>query len=505
VGDGLCKFFEALDPHLYLKPHDHPDYKKYFKSNDKTGDNQNAPTANEHSVPVIPDSGSFRIAKTFGNLLFFGTASPSKESGEYEFNITYDDGDHENMTRVEAESCAQLCNTKKRDPRSQLGYDKREFELLPKKFKFKQIHDHKIIIDSSNCFVACVKVDYSIGEGVKAQTHSAWVQLGTLMSYSRNIESLWSALRNYIEKHYIRDEDKFRFHEHLFQFFAVSGGRRSSRYSNKNSNMNMISYNYDPSAEEVMCVSANQRLIKKGIDQVEPLMSRHTMLISKDTVVPTSYPEACSSRDTQWVDATTKCVEDMKLANIGKWVRLVDAPSSISSRFVYQAKARPENRIEAFCRWTPRGFEEIPNEHFDPDNIFSGTPQLWALRLILVKALTAKWPTFHIDFKRAFSQVPLKERVHVRMPKGYVVHDDEGYEMCLLLEKSSEGLKQSSANWSEFLDDFLLKDGFERCIKEPKLFKKKIEDGSWAYIEVYVDDIYGTCKTKSGSKHSSIA
>ena len=90
---------------------------------------------------------------------------------------------------------------------------------------------------------------------------------------------------------------------------------------------------------------------------------------------------------------------DIDLADVGDWVRISDVQvRPISSRFVYQVKTRLGGRLEAFCRWTPRGFEEEPITHFDPDDIFAGTPQLWALRMIILKALTSKWKTIHLDF-----------------------------------------------------------------------------------------------------------
>ncbi len=67
-----------------------------------------------------------------------------------------------------------------------------------------------------------------------------------------------------------------------------------------------------------------------------------------------------------------KCIYDMDLAEIGEWIRVAETEmESISSRFVFQIKYRPNGEIEAFCRWTPRGYEEQPGEHYDPEDIFA--------------------------------------------------------------------------------------------------------------------------------------
>jgi hypothetical protein len=81
------------------------------------------------------------------------------------------------------------------------------------------------------------------------------------------------------------------------------------------------------------------------------------------------------------------------------------------------------------------------------------------------------------------------------MPKGYHKYDDEGYELlCLRLRKSSEGLKQSAAQWDQMLSVFLLKHKFERCIKEPHIWRSPVlSTGDRAVMTIYVDDIYLTC------------
>ena len=132
-------------------------------------------------------------------------------------------------------------------------------------------------------------------------------------------------------------------------------------------------------------------------------------------------------------------------------------------------------------------------EHYDPDKIFAGTPQLWALRMIIVKALVSRWKTIHLDFKRAFSHAPIDRPVYVTLPRGYHLYDEDGKELCIRLRKSSEGLKQSAAQWEEVLNEFLLADGLTQCAKEPHMWRsEKLSGGTRAYITVYVDDMYMT-------------
>ena len=188
-----------------------------------------------------------------------------------------------------------------------------------------------------------------------------------------------------------------------------------------------------------------------------------------------------------------RCISDLDTAKVGRWVILNDVIESgvkpISSRFVFQEKKRPGNKREAFCRWTPRGFEEEAGTHYDPFRIFAATPQLWCLRYILVTALVNGQETFHFDFKRAFSHADLDENVVVTMPKGFAVYNKNGDEMCLELYKSSEGLKQSAANWQRRLMNKLKQLGYQNNVKEPCLWASSDKRVSFC---IHVDDMYGT-------------
>ena len=87
------------------------------------------------------------------------------------------------------------------------------------------------------------------------------------------------------------------------------------------------------------------------------------------------------------------------------------------------------------------------------------------------------------------------------MPNGFHKYDEDGNELCLRLTKSSEGLKQSAANWQKKLMKYLIKAGFIQCVKEPCLWRLDRGDDGIVVIEVYVDDMFGTMsKCDSNSK-----
>jgi len=386
------------------------------------------------------------------------------------------------------------------DPRSQPGSDAGDFTVLPGKISCREVIDHKIVLSSFNSHIAVVKCRYEFTLGGVAVTRIEWVAVGALLYYAVNFSDTWAMLRTYMLTFYsdadVYDESKY--HPELFSFLRVKSGGKTSR---KTAAMGLISYEYDPDSETVHAFSGDTR--KPMFRDKEkfiafssaPIYTNPLRLENADVLVPKDYPEVLRLGSDVWRRATDICIRDFALADIGDWVRIRDVKDKlISSRFVYQCKTRLAGNLEAFCRWTPRGYEEEPITHFDPDLIFAGTPQLWGLRLILVMALYLGWKTYHLDFKRAFSHAPIDRPVYCKLPRGYHKYDSEGYELCICLRKSSEGLKQSAANWDKILTAHLLSLDFENCIKEPHVWRSPIlADGSRALMCIYVDDIYLTC------------
>ena len=490
VGERLCKFFDSYDEKLYLLTSENQVYRKYLQYETTPG-----------VVPLLPDKTDFRIAKKFGKDYYFGVASRNNELGDLKYDVRYDDGDFEDMTDFEIDAAKALyIKLSDKDPRSQRGYGADTFSVLPRKITLLELLDHKIVNTSYNNWMAVVRCRYEFTVSGVREERVEWVSLGALLSYVVNFDDSWAMIRTYIMSDYESVSDRHRYHPELFQFLRLE---RSTRTSNKTASMGLISFEYDPDSETVHAFSADtkkpifrDRGRFKSFASKSPNRLRSLSLDSADVQVPKNYAEALKLSTNVWVDATEVCIYDFGLADIGDWVPLADVPSGvkpISSRFVYQVKTRLGGKLEAFCRWTPRGFEEQPLEHYDPDSIFAGTPQLWALRMIIVKALTAQWKTIHLDFKRAFSHAPIDRPVYVTLPRGYHLYDENGQELCIRLRKSSEGLKQSAAQWEGVLNEFLLEEGFTQCKKEPHMWRSNtLPSGTRAYVTVYVDDMYIT-------------
>jgi len=93
-----------------------------------------------------------------------------------------------------------------------------------------------------------------------------------------------------------------------------------------------------------------------------------------------------------------------------------------------------------------------------------------------------------MDVNGAYLNAPLKERVYMAQPDGYV---KGGVFMVWLLKKALYGLKQSGREWGEHITAFIMSLGFARCKSDPCVYIRASASGRPILIAVYVDDIPG--------------
>ncbi|KAJ4756255.1 reverse transcriptase [Rhynchospora pubera] len=92
-----------------------------------------------------------------------------------------------------------------------------------------------------------------------------------------------------------------------------------------------------------------------------------------------------------------------------------------------------------------------------------------------------------LDVKTAFLHGDLEEKIYMQQPEGYEVAGKENY-VCLL-NKSLYGLKQSPRQWYKKFDAFMASIGFQRSEYDSCVYFKKLLDGSFMYLLLYVDDM----------------
>ena len=105
--------------------------------------------------------------------------------------------------------------------------------------------------------------------------------------------------------------------------------------------------------------------------------------------------------------------------------------------------------------------------------------------MIIILNESPSYEMEHWNFKMAFTQADLNEKIFMHQPELFVMK--ENY-VCLL-KKSLYGLKQAAKNWAEMLRQLFRDICFTNFFSDPCVYFKKI-DSAWCFASTHVDDIF---------------
>nr|GEZ01091.1 ribonuclease H-like domain-containing protein [Tanacetum cinerariifolium] len=104
-----------------------------------------------------------------------------------------------------------------------------------------------------------------------------------------------------------------------------------------------------------------------------------------------------------------------------------------------QAEERKQLQDDEFTNPFPKGYAQ--EEGIDFEESFAPVARLEAVRIFIAYAVHKSFPIFQMDMKTAFLNGPLKEKVYVAQPDGFV--DPDHLEKVYHLRKALYGLKQA--------------------------------------------------------------
>ncbi|KAM1630317.1 hypothetical protein ACFX2K_018465 [Malus domestica] len=158
---------------------------------------------------------------------------------------------------------------------------------------------------------------------------------------------------------------------------------------------------------------------------------------------------------------------------------------SISCKWVYKIKRRPDGSIERYkARLVARGFSQ--QYGLDYDETFSPVAKLTTVRVLLALAANKDWNLWQMDVKNAFLHGELDREIYMIQPMGFQSQDHPEY-VCKL-RKALYGLKQAPRAWYGKIAEFLTQSGYSVTPADSSLFVKANE-GKLAIVLVYVDDL----------------
>ena len=119
------------------------------------------------------------------------------------------------------------------------------------------------------------------------------------------------------------------------------------------------------------------------------------------------------------------------------------------------------------------------------DDLFAGTPPLWAARLLVSKLATWKrrhWKAMVIDVSSAFLYADALREMYIELPDC----DKEGKKKDMVgkLVKALYGTRDAPLAWQETLTKFLIELGFQASKLHPALFHHPSRDVDLALIHI---------------------
>ncbi|KAL1189087.1 Retrovirus-related Pol polyprotein from transposon RE2 [Cardamine amara subsp. amara] len=201
---------------------------------------------------------------------------------------------------------------------------------------------------------------------------------------------------------------------------------------------------------------------------------------------PRNWHQAKESKE--W---TLACQEEIGSIEKHKTWDLVDLPvgaTPIGLKWVFKLKRNSDGSINKHkSRLVAKGY--VQKYGVDFEEVFAPVARIETIRLLIDLAASHGWEIHHLDVKTAFLHGELKETVFVSQPEGFEKKGSEG--KVYKLNKALYGLRQAPRAWNNKLNCILMELKFEKCSKEPSVYRKEVRK-DLLIIGVYVDDLFVT-------------
>ncbi|KAJ9535118.1 hypothetical protein OSB04_un001804 [Centaurea solstitialis] len=201
---------------------------------------------------------------------------------------------------------------------------------------------------------------------------------------------------------------------------------------------------------------------------------------------PVSVEEA--KKEPEWVKATDAEINSINKNNTWTLVNKPMGVKPIGLKWVFKVKKNADGTINKYkARLVAKGYVQQPGIDFQ--EVFAPVARIETIRFLIALAATNGWELHHLDVKTAFLHGELKETVYVSQPEGYIKKGNE--HKVYRLTKALYGLRQAPRAWNTKLDGILKSMKFQKCMKEPSVYRKN-EGANLLILAIYVDDLFVT-------------
>ncbi|CAI7789453.1 unnamed protein product [Closterium sp. NIES-53] len=205
-----------------------------------------------------------------------------------------------------------------------------------------------------------------------------------------------------------------------------------------------------------------------------------------DIPTPRSYAEAITGPySSQWQAAMDAEMASWK--STGTYIDEVPPPGAniVDGMRIFRVKRPPGSPPVFKAHYFARGFSQ--RQGVDYFQIFSPTPKMTTLRVLLHVAAQRDYELHSLDFNTAFLQGSLHEEIWLLRPPGSTGSFHAGTQWSL--RRPVYGLRQAPREWHDTLRTTLAALGFAPSTADPSLFLRTDTSLPPFYVLVYVDDL----------------
>ena len=214
-----------------------------------------------------------------------------------------------------------------------------------------------------------------------------------------------------------------------------------------------------------------------------------------DDDVPSTYREAvqCSEVD-KWKKAMDEEMQSLRKNETWELAQLPKNKKAIGCKWVFTKKEGFPNKedVRYKARLVAKGYAQ--KEGIDYNEVFSPVVKHSSIRILLALVAQLDLELVQMDVKTAFLHGDLEEEIYMTQPDGFKVAGKENW--ACKLNKSLYGLKQSPRQWYKRFDQFMIGQEYTRSKFDNCVYFRRLQDGSFIYLLLYVDDMLIASKSK---------
>ena len=213
----------------------------------------------------------------------------------------------------------------------------------------------------------------------------------------------------------------------------------------------------------------------------------YALLTEADYDEPKNIKEAWTGENSEhWKQATNSEYESLLKNDTWDLVEIPKNKNIVGCKWVFKIKRKGDGSIDRFkARLVAQGYTQ--EYGLDYQEIFSPVARYKSIRVMMAISNSLDLELHQLDVKTAFLNGKLDSEIYMSQPEGYT--DESKPDHVCQLKKSLYGLKQAARVWNEAMDAHSKKAGYTQCSADCCIYVKRLENGKFVFLSLYVDDL----------------